>query len=94
MLTDKPSAGIILSGEVLSDAHGQYFCIKSISDSDPVALCVGSEDGGTEPSDTDLVLFKKYLDRGILMKVDVFAHEFSFYKIGDTVDDAVALFIE
>ncbi len=94
MLLEKPSAGIILSGKKESDINGEFVCITGISDSDPVALCVGSEEGGTEPSETDIALFKRFFERGILMKVDVYAKEFAFYKIDDTVEDASALFTE
>jgi len=94
MLLEKPSAGMILSGDISTDANGRFVHIIGISDSDPVALCVASEDGGTEPSDNDLILFKKFFQNGILMKIDVYAHEFSFYRIGETVEDATVLFIE
>ena len=94
MLLESPSAGVLLSGHVLDDSQGQFTEITGAGQDGCVGLCVASSEGGTEPTDSDIALFKKHLDRGILMKVDVYAHQFSFYKIGDAVEDATVLFSE
>lgn len=94
MLLDDKDVGITLSGTTESDDMGVLVRIKGIGGPDTVAICVASQEGGVEPSDSDLIVFKKNLPEGILMKVDVFAHQFSFYKVGDTVEDARVLFQE
>ena len=94
MLLDSDNAGVLLGGQSVSDDNGRYYVIECIAQDSPVGICVGSSEGGLEPTDEDLALFKKNLDRGILMKADVFAHSFSLYKIGETVEDATVLFRE
>ncbi len=94
MLLEKQLAGILLGGELCTDEEGDYVVIKGSTESDPIGICVGSSEGGTDPTDGDLALFKKNLGKGILMKVDVYAHQFSFYRISDDVEDATVLFVE
>ena len=94
MLLDAPLAGVGIGGELCSDTNGTYYRVEGISSDSPIGLCIGSEDGGTEPTDDDLMTFKRMMERGIMMKVDVFAHQFSFYMIGDEVEDATVLFVE
>ncbi len=94
MLLDSPLAGVGLDGEEVTDGQGTYYRIDGISDIAPIGLSLGSSEGGTEPTDDDLRTFKKLMDRGILMKVDVFAHQFSFYFVDDEVRDATVLFVE
>jgi len=94
MLIESDNAGVLLGGEFSSDDNGEFFVIDGITEFSPVGLCVGSSEGGLEPSDQDLALFKRNMEKGILMKADVYAHSFSFYKIGDTVEDATVLFRE
>jgi len=94
MLMDTDHAGVLIGGEICEDDNGRYNVIKGIVTEGPIGICVASAEGGTEPSDTDTALFKKYLSEGILMKADVFAHQFSFYKISDSIEDAKVLFQE
>ena len=94
MLIEKQQAGIVLSGSTQSDDGGDYTLITAIGEDSPVGICVASSEGGTEPTDEELGLFKSILSEGILMKVDVYAHQFSFYAVGDTVEDATVLFSE
>ena len=94
MLLESDNAGVLLGGERSSDGNGEFFVIENIVQDSPVGLCVGSSEGGLEPFDEDIALFKKNLDTGILMKADVFAHGFSFYKIGDSIENATVLFRE
>jgi len=94
MLIEKDQAGIVLSGNILTDQNGPYAVISSIGEDSPIGICVASSEGGTEPTDGELALFKSRLSEGIMMKVDVFVHQFSFYKIGETVEDATVLFSE
>ena len=94
MLIDVPLAGVLLSGEYHNDESGSFTVVKGITEEDGIGLCVGSSEGGTEPSEGDLALFKKKVGKGILMKVDVYAHQFSMFKIGDEVEDATILFTE
>ncbi len=94
MLLEKDLAGVFLVGERISDASGDFVSVTGISDSGGIGLCVGSSQGGTEPTDDDLALLKQNIGSGILMKADVFAHQFSMYKVNDTVEDATVLFVE
>jgi hypothetical protein len=94
MLLESNQAGILLGGRVEDDPNGRYTVITDILGNPPVGVCVASSEGGTEPSAEDLAVFKKNIDRGILMKVDVFAHQFSFYKVGDVLEDATVIFTE
>jgi len=94
MLLETDQAGVLLGGDLMDDGNGRYCIVRNITEGSPIGVCVASSEGGTEPSDSDLMLFKKHLNDGILMKVDVFAHQFSFYKISDTVEDATVLFQE
>ena len=94
MLLDTDQAGVLLGGDLMDDENGRYFVVRNITEDSPIGVCVASSEGGTEPTETDLLLFKKHLADGILMKVDVFAHQFSFYKVSDTVEDAAVLFQE
>jgi hypothetical protein len=94
MLLESPLAGIGLDGEVVTDDQGSYYRIDGITDVAPIGLSIGSSEGGTEPTDDDLRTFKKMLDRGILLKVDIYAHQFSFYLVDEEVRDATVLFME
>lgn len=94
MLLDAPVAGIVLSGERIIDENGDYVEVTSVSEEGPVGVCIGSQEGGTELSDNDLAVFKKTMADGILIKVDVYAHQISSYKIGDEVSDATIIFRE
>jgi len=94
MLLESPLAGVMLSGNVHEDDNGAFTEIIGMSEESPVGLCVASSEGGTEPTDSDIILFKRNLECGILMKADVYAHQFSFYKVGDSVEDATVLFSE
>lgn len=94
MLIDADRAGVLLGGQVLEDDYGCYFFVNSVTDNDPIGICVASSEGGTEPTDEDLALFKGHISEGIMMKADVYAHQFSFYKIHETVEDATVLFRE
>ncbi len=94
MLIDTDRAGLFLGGDVLEDDNGYYFFVNRVTDSGPIGICVASSEGGTEPTDEELALFKSRIKEGIMMKADVYAHQFSFYKIGDTVEDETVLFQE
>ena len=94
MLLDTDQAGVLIGGDPMEDATGRYFTVRGITEDSPIGICVASSEGGTEPSETDLMLFKKHLADGILMKVDVFAHQFSFYKVSEEIEDAKVLFQE
>ena len=94
MLLESDAAGIILTGDSSDDAQGRFMVIRGIGGEPAIGLCVASNEGGTEPSDNDLRMFKSKMQSGILMKVDVYAHQFSMYKVSDTVDDATVLFQE
>ena len=94
MLIEVPLAGVLLSGDCHVDDHGEYLIINGMTEEEGIGLCVGSSEGGIEPTDADLVLFKKKVGKGILMKVDVYAHQFSVFKINEEVEDATILFVE
>ncbi|MBR6911258.1 MAG: hypothetical protein IKN41_05305 [Candidatus Methanomethylophilaceae archaeon] len=94
MLIEADRVGILLGGEILEDENGCYYFVKSVTDNGPIGICVASSEGGTEPTDEDLALFKNNMEEGIMMKADVYAHQFSFYKILDTVECATVLFQE
>ena len=94
MLLESPMAGVLLDGERMSDEHGEFFHIKGMCQQSSIGVCVASSEGGLEPSDEDLALLKKHMSAGILMKADVYAHQFSLYKVTDKVEDATVLFIE
>jgi hypothetical protein len=94
MLLDTDQAGVLIGGDPMEDSNGRYFAVRGITEESPIGICVASSEGGTEPSETDLMLFKKHLADGILMKVDVFAHQFSFYKVSEEIEDAKVLFQE
>ena len=94
MLIEADRAGVLLGGEALEDDHGYYFFVNSVTNDGPIGICVASSEGGTEPTDEDLALFKGKMSKGIMMKADVYAHQFSFYKISETVEDATVLIQE
>jgi hypothetical protein len=94
MLLDGPLAGVMLSGERLSDADGSFTLITGLTDSDAVGMCFGSSEGGTEPTDEELSIFRAKVGDGILMKADVYSHQFSMYKISEELEDAKILFLE
>ncbi len=94
MLLDSPNAGVMLTGRSLEDDNGSYVVIEGLGDSEGLGICVASSEGGTDPTDEEISLLKNRMKAGILMKADVFAHQFSFYKVGDEVSDATVLFVE
>jgi hypothetical protein len=94
MLLDTPMAGVVLSGIREHDDNGEYTVVEGIDGPEAVGICIGSSEGGTVPSDEDVGMLKNRMQQGILMKVDVFAHQFSFYKISDEIEDATVLFVE
>ncbi|MBE6528329.1 MAG: hypothetical protein E7Z64_04085 [Thermoplasmata archaeon] len=94
MLIESPQAGLFFLGEVRSDDSGKFSVITGVSDSGGIGLCIGSSEGGTEPTEEDIGIFKSKVGSGILMKADVFAHQFSFYKVDESVEDATVLFTE
>ena len=94
MLIEADRVGILLGGEILEDENGCYYFVKSVTDNGPIGICVASSEGGTEPTEEELALFKDHMKDGVMMKADVYAHQFSFYKIRDTVEDATVLFQE
>ena len=94
MLIDSKQAGMLLGGTIETDEGGEYTLITDIRCESPIGICVASSEGGTEPSEDDLRLFRKKMQKGVLMKVDVYAHQFSFYKVDDAVEDATVLFVE
>ena len=72
-----------LKGTECDDGKGPYYRILGPS-SDPdeaVGLCVTSAEEGTDPSDSDLELFGRNLDEGILLMVDPYACEFNAYRV-------------
>lgn len=94
MLLESDAVGILLTGDRSDDSQGSFTVIRGMGGEPAIGLCVASGEGGTEPSENDLRLFKSKMQSGILMKVDVYAHQFSMYKVSDTVDDATVLFQE
>ncbi|AMK13279.1 hypothetical protein AUP07_0221 [methanogenic archaeon mixed culture ISO4-G1] len=94
MLIESPMAGVLLDGDRLSDGNGEFFHIKGMCQQSSVGVCVASSEGGLEPTDADLALLKKHMPAGIMMKADVYAHQFSLYKVTDKVEDATVVFIE
>ena len=94
MLLDGPLAGVMLSGEKLSDSEGSFYLISGLSDTSAVGMCFGSAEGGVEPTDEELAIFASKIGEGILMKADVFSHQFSVYRIAEEILDAKVLFVE
>ena len=94
MLLDSDNAAVFLTGDECTDEDGRYFVVKGISDKDGLGLCLASSEGGTEPTESDISLFKRNVGTGIMMKVDVFSHQFSLYRIDDEIADATVLFTE
>jgi len=94
MLLETPLVGIMLSGDRMTDADGDFILIKGLGDEGNVGMCFSSSEGGIEPTDDELAIFKKKMCDGVLMKVDVFSHQFSMYKVGDCIGDAKVLFVE
>jgi len=94
MLIETDRAGVLLGGDTLMDGNGRYYFVKGIVETGPIGICVASSEGGTEPTEEDLILFKKNMSEGMMMKADIYAHQFSFYKVSDTVEDATVLFQE
>ncbi|MBE6524017.1 MAG: hypothetical protein E7Z65_03985 [Thermoplasmata archaeon] len=94
MLLEGPLAGIMLSGERLSDADGDFTLITGMTDSDTVGMCFGSSEGGIEPTDDEISIFRAKVGDGIMMKADVYSHQFSLYKISEELRDAKVLFLE
>ena len=94
MLLDSPSAGVFIDGEAIDDEKGRFVHVKGMCQKDGIGICVATSEGGLEPTDEEVSLLKRNMPEGILMKVDVFAHQFSFYKISDSIQDETVLFSE
>ncbi len=94
MLLDTDKAGIRLSGEVIQDSNGDYTKLTGIDSGVCVGICIASSEGGTDIMDEDIGMFRSFLEKGILMKVDVFANQFQFYKVDKGLRIATALFVE
>jgi len=83
---DETSAGndaeTYLKGVRCEDPKGFFLSIEgaSLSPEGAIGMCVSYEDGGIEPLDEAKEMFLSMFPDGILMVIDVYAHQVAMYK--------------
>lgn len=94
LLLEEPKVHVLLGGRKEEDTKGEYLYIFGIVDVDPIGMSVASSEGGIVPDDDDLALFREKVGEGMLMKVDVFAKQLSFYKVKEKAEPATIVLME
>ncbi len=84
-----------LKGARQEDSKGSFLSIEgaSLSPEGAVGMCVSYEDGGTEVLDETRDRFVSMFPDGILMVIDVYAHQVAMYKAreGEIVSASVLM---
>ncbi len=84
-----------LTGAVCEDAKGRFLSVEgaSLSSEDAIGMCISYEDGGLEILDESREKFLSMFSDGLLVVIDVYAHQVAIFKIkeGEIVPASVLM---
>ncbi len=80
--SDGKDAETYLKGPICRDSKGDFLSIEgvSLSPEGAIGMCVSYEDGGIEPMEHSRERFLSLFPDGILIVIDVYAHQVAMYK--------------